>query len=375
MVGDKRELHKRICTHLLVWATGLALLVFVFPKVLGFFMPLLVAWVIALIANPMVHFLEDRIKIMRKHGSFIVIVFVIAVVVAILYLIVWLIVSQASSLVGELPTLYETMTGNLQDSLSNLHQKYHIIPENLQSVIDTNDNKINDYILALLNSLQESPISAVGSVASSLIDWFVLLILTVMMSYFFVADREKLHEFIVTHTPDMLKKSVSIIWNTVVRALGGYLKACFMIMGVMFVILWIFFISLGVSHSLLIALITAVLDFLPFIGTGTVLMPWAVYSIITGEYVKAAVLVAAYFVTLLTRRLLEPKLVGDSIGMSPFLTLLSMFIGYRLIGMLGLIVGIPAAMILQVFYENGLFDRTIRGIRILAEDISEYQKY
>lgn len=375
MEKDKVELHKRICTHLFLWALGLLFLVFVFPKLLQFFMPLIIAWIIALIANPMVHFLESRIKIMRKHGSFIVIVFVIAVVVAIIYLLIWLIVSQASSLVEELPSMYETIVSNLQESLGALHKKYHIIPENIQSIINTKDNKINDYILALLNSLQQSPISAVGSVASSLIDWFVLLILTVMMSYFFVADREKLQKFIVDHVPSVIKQSCSIVWNTVVKALGGYLKACFMIMIVMFVILWIFFISLGVNHSLLIALITAILDFLPFIGTGTVLMPWAVYSIITGEYVKAVILVVAYFVTMLTRRLLEPKLVGDSIGMSPFLTLLSMFIGYRLIGMLGLIVGIPVAMILQVFYENGLFERTVRGIRILANDISDYQKY
>lgn len=375
MREDNSDLHKRICIHLLLWVLGIAFMVFVFPNVFKFFMPLLIAWIIALIANPMVHFLENRIKIMRKHGSFIVIVFVIGVVVAVIYILLWLIISQISSLVGELPALYETIVANLQDSLGALHQKYHIIPENLQSIIDNNDNKINDYILALLNSLQESPISAVGSVASSLIDWFVLLILTVMLSYFFVADSDKIRKFILGHTPDVIKQSFSKVWNTVVKAIGGYLKACFMIMGVMFVILWIFFISLGINHSLPIAFITALLDFLPFIGTGTVLMPWAVYSVITGEYVKAIVLVAAYFVTMLTRRLLEPKLVGDSIGMSPFLTLFSMFVGYRMIGMLGLIVGIPAAMVIQMFYEEGMFERTIRGIRILAKDISEYQKF
>lgn len=78
---------------------------------------------------------------------------------------------------------------------------------------------------------------------------------------------------------------------------------------------------------------------------------------------------------MLIRRLLEPKLVGDSVGMSPFLTLVSMFIGYRLIGMLGLIVGIPVGMILKEFYDEGLFDNTIKGIKMLAGDINEYRKY
>ena len=107
-----------------------------------------------------------------------------------------------------------------------------------------------------------------------------------------------------------------------------------------------------IEYAGLIAMITAVLDFLPFVGTGTVLMPWAVYNIITGGYRDAVFLIAAYFITLIVRRLLEPKLVGDSVGMSPFLTLISMFIGYRLIGMLGLIVGIPVGMIIQVLLQK-----------------------
>lgn len=104
-------------------------------------------------------------------------------------------------------------------------------------------------------------------------------------------------------------------------------------------------------------------------------MPWAAYSVITGAYLKAAALMLSYFITMLVRRLLEPKLVGDSVGMSPFLTLLSMFIGYRIMGMLGLIVGIPVGMILKEFYEKGIFDNTINGIKILANDINEYRKY
>lgn len=95
----------------------------------------------------------------------------------------------------------------------------------------------------------------------------------------------------------------------------------------------------------------------------------------TGDYLSVVVLVITYFVSLLAHRLLEPKLVSDNIGMSPFATLLSMFIGYRLIGMLGLIVGIPVGMIVVAFVEQGIFDSQIRGIRILLDDWNEYRKY
>ena len=160
------------------------------------------------------------------------------------------------------------------------------------------------------------------------------------------------------------------------RALAGYIKACFQIMIVVFVILWIIFgLILHVKYSSLLALLTAFLDFLPFLGTGIIITPWAIYCLITGEYLNVVILAIAYVICLLVHRLLEPKLVGDSVGMSPFATLLSMFIGYRLIGMLGLILGIPVGMVLIAFKEKGMFDRFFNGIKILATDINEYRKY
>ena len=122
-------------------------------------------------------------------------------------------------------------------------------------------------------------------------------------------------------------------------------------------------------------MVTAFLDFLPFLGTGIIITPWAIYCALTGDYLSVVVLVITYFVSLLAHRLLEPKLVSDNIGMSPFATLLSMFIGYRLIGVLGLIVGIPVGMIVVAFVEQGIFDSQIRGIRILLDDWNEYRKY
>ena len=235
--------------------------------------------------------------------------------------------------------------------------------------------QLNEYILTALKSLKSSPVSTVGNVASSLIDFFVLLILTLMMTYFFVADHDSIKEAVEKHTPDSIKKGWQMVKDIIVKAIGGYLKACFQIMIVIFAILFIIFLLMGQKYAALIAFITAFLDFLPFVGTGTVLTPWAVYCVITGNYSSALILVGAYFITLFVHRILEPKLIGDSVGMSPFLTLISMFIFYRLIGMLGLIIGIPVGMVLQAFYEGGVFDNTIRGIKILVRDINQYRKF
>ena len=349
--------------------------VFIVPPLFKLFLPLIVAWLIAMLANPLVRFLENKIKIMRKHGTVIVIVVVLALICATIYGIICFTAVQVSSLVGELPELYQSVVNNLQSAMSSLHDKFNIIPADIQSMFGKRNMQLNEYILTALKSLKSSPVSTVGNVASSLIDFFVLLILTLMMTYFFVADHDSIKEAVEKHTPDSIKKGWQMVKDIIVKAIGGYLKACFQIMIVIFAILFIIFLLMGQKYAALIAFITAFLDFLPFVGTGTVLTPWAVYCVITGNYSSALILVGAYFITLFVHRILEPKLIGDSVGMSPFLTLISMFIFYRLIGMLGLIIGIPVGMVLQAFYEGGVFDNTIRGIKILVRDINQYRKF
>lgn len=377
-MGDegKRELHKKICVDLLVSTITVLLVLLCGPKLLQFFMPLLIAWIIASIANPMVGFLEDKIKIMRKHGSAIVIVFVLLLVGGLLFLIVKVTAQQVFSFLEDLPEIYTQIMADLQDSLESLHKTFKFIPGDLQEVLNKASSKFNDIIPSFLNSLSDSAFSTVGSVASSVIDGFVLSILTLMLSYFFVTKRAWIKNEVRQLIPKGIKNFWDMAMDACFRALAGYVKACFKIMIVVFIILWIIFgLILHAKYSSLLALLTAFLDFLPFLGTGIIITPWAIYCMITGEYLKVVILAIAYIICLLAHRLLEPKLVGDSVGMSPFATLISMFIGYRLIGMLGLILGIPVGMVLIAFKEKGMFDKFINGIKILANDINEYRKY
>lgn len=373
MQMDKRELHKRILVNLGVTLLWILLIIICGPWLLRFFRPVIIAWIIAMVTNPLVSFLEKRIKLMRKHGSAIVILLALILVAAILTLLVWWIYSEVSGWVVGLPDLYQTIMNNLQEVLTPLHERFSFLPDRLEAFLS--GEKINEYIVSALDSLKTSPIQMAGGVAGSIIDGLVMSILTLLLAYYFVVDKDKLSQWIHGHTSKRMEEVWEMMKRIFINAVGGYLKACFKIMFIMFFILLVFFLALGVDYAVVIALIVAVLDFLPFIGTGTILWPWAVYSVLMGRYVQGMVLVIAYFVTLIIRRLIEPKLVGDSIGISPFLTLISMFIGYRFIGMLGLIVGIPIGMLLKGLIDAGVFESQIRGIKILAEDIREYRKY
>lgn len=376
---DQRDLHRRILVDLSVALAGILLLIFVVPPLVRFLMPLIVAWIVAMIANPIIHFLEKRIKLMRKHGSALVIILVLAALIAAFYGLAVLVATQFSSWVTELPEVYDSVTRNLQHLFQSLHQKYNIIPADVKLAFDQRENVLDDYIQktidGLLKMVNSGSLSKVSSLASSLMDFLVYAILTILASYFMTVEKDHFTKLLQEKTPEGIQR----IWNKIrkifIRAIGGYFKAHFQIMIVIFFITVIPFAFMGISYSGLLAAVIAIVDFLPFFGAGTVLVPWALYRLVTGSYTYAAILAVIYVVVLIVRQALEPKLIGDSIGASPFETLVFMLVGYRLAGMLGLIIGIPVGMILMECYREGMFDSYIRGIKILAHDINEYRKY
>lgn len=144
-------------------------------------------------------------------------------------------------------------------------------------------------------------------------------------------------KLVPTDTAEQLK----LVWNRLTYALGGYFRAQFKIMGIVGIILFVGFLVMRIEYAVFLALIIAVLDFLPMLGTGTVMIPWALYLVLCGNLPLAAGLVILYAVTQVTRQLIQPKMVSDSIGIDTLTTLVFMFIGWRAAGLIGMIVAVP----------------------------------
>lgn len=379
MQEDRKELHRRICVNIGLALAFILFVIFVLPHILRFFAPLIVAWVVAMIANPVIRFLEKRIKIMRKHGTALMIVLVLLAVCALIYGLCAVTFNQISSLLKELPGIYASVTENIQEVFQSLHARWHIIPADIHEVFSDRETAANDYIMTALNgmmdSLNKGAFSKMGSVASSVADFIVYTVLTILASYFMTVEKDNISRALREKMPLEVESFWCRVKDICRQAIGGYFKAHFQIMVVIFFITVIPFAIMGISYSSLLAVLIAVVDFLPFFGAGTILIPWAVYELITGSYRYAVILFVLYFVIMVVRQLLEPKLIGDSIGISSFEILIFMLIGYRLCGMLGLILSIPAGMVVMACYREGMFDSYIRGIKILVQDINEYRKY
>lgn len=353
---------------------GVLLALLLLPRVLVYFLPFVVGWIIAAIASPFVRFFEEKVKIKRKAGSAFVIVAVIAFVVLILYLICAVLVQETASLIEALPDMWESAEGDFEQIGQRLSIILKKLPGGMQSTIDNIGNDMNTYVGDLLGKLSSPTIAAVGSFAKRLPSVIIGVIMALLSAYFFVADKKNIQIWLRNHTPGVVQKWFSMIRGSFMMAVGGYLKAQLKIEFWMYLFLVIGLSVLKVNYALLIALGIAVLDFLPFFGTGTIMVPWAIIKILSADYKMAIGLLILWGVGQLGRQLIQPKIVGDSVGMEPLPTLFLLYIGYKTGGVLGMVLAVPIGLIVYALYTEGAFETTTKSIRILAEGINRFRK-
>ena len=348
---------------------GTLLFLYLGYKLLGFFMPFVIGWFIAYIASPVVNWLEKRVKIVKKLGSVIMIVGVLAAVCFIIYFIISTLWKEISFLIQDMPGMYRDLESGLSQIGNSMEGVFGKLPDGVQEGWHTMVANFDEMMGELMSRISEPTVSAAGRFAKSIPSVLVATIVTFISAYFFIAEREDVIRWSKKVAPDALVSRMTMVMDNLKFAVGGYLKAQLKIMVVVYIILVVGFIILNIHFSFLLGLLIALLDFLPFFGTGTALIPWAIYQFFMGNYKLVVGLVILYAVTQLVRQLIQPKLVGDSMGLRPLLTLFLLYTGYKIGGVFGMIFAVPIGMIVINLYKAGAFDYMLDDIKILAEGI------
>ena len=343
-------------------------------KLMRFFMPFVLGWILAWIANPMVCWLEKHVKIVKKLGSAIIIILVLGSVVGLLYLAISKLVQEVVSLIQNAPALYlslEQETTQLGNKFAGISK---LLPEQFRNELGNVFAGLKDSIGEWIGTLSAPTVEAAGQIAKKVPSVFIGSIVMIVSAYFFVADRENVLAWAKKVAPEAIESRMTMVMDTLRVAVGGYFKAQFQIMAVLTSILLAGFWILGIEYAILLAILIAFLDFLPFFGTAVTLLPWAAYAVIDGQYKVAIGLVILYVVTQVTRQLIQPKLVGDRVGLKPLPTLFFLYLGYKVGSVLGLIFAVPVGMILINMYEAGAFDYILDDVKILVKGILELRK-
>ncbi len=277
----------KVLLNLTIAAAILLFAVFLLPKLIIFFMPFVIGYLIALIASPMVRFFEEKLKIRRKAGTAFVIIAVIALVVLGIYLIGAKLIEEAIGFAEALPQMWSNIEVEIQKIGENLEVLYSRLPDNVQDAISSVTDTLSSYVGEVVGGIGTPTIAAVGNFAKQLPTVLIGMIMTLLSAYFFVAEKHTLSGFVERYMPKSLKQRYLLIKRSLSRAVGGYLKAQLRIEVWMYLLLVLGFALLQIDYALLIALGVAFLDFLPFFGTGTVLVPWAVVKILSSDYKMA----------------------------------------------------------------------------------------
>lgn len=359
----------------LVYVIGIiGIFIYIVPRVLQFFSPFVVGFLLSLLANPVVHFLEKRINMKRKYGSVLMILAVIGAIAGVCYGLICALIRGLSDFMDYIPILYQDASAELTKAALQLQGILNRLPLKEDVDFTSFGESLGLFMTEVMTGMEGNSVAAVTDAAKSLPNILVGIIVGVLATYFFIADHDKLADSVRKNLPFLFNGHFTVIYQELLHVVGGYFKAQFKIMGVMYVLLAVGLMIIGVKYSWIWAAGIAFLDMLPVFGTGAVLWPWTAIKLLSGNYGTAVGMLVLYAVCQVTHQLVQPKLIGDSVGMNPFATLFFMFIGYKVKGVLGMIIAIPVGMILIELYTLGAFDTAIWCVKEVVKDFNEFRR-
>lgn len=318
---------------------------FVFPLLIPFFIALLIA---SLIKKP-VSYLKKKAHLPQKLTAA---AFVLLIIGA-LSLIAYFLLSRACREIVSLTDSVGQFIGRLKndpdfagemiEKINSFFPLWDLRPRLTELWLDI-DASLEALLMSLMEKLSGSVLPFITGAVTFVPDALLFVFVTAFSAFYLTVDGNTMKTRITALMPEKAAAKCAVIWTRGKETVGSFAKAYTLIMAITFTELFVAFSVIGIRYAFLIAMFTAIIDILPVLGTGTVLIPWASFLLIRGDTKAGISLLVIYAVITLVRELIEPRIVGGSIGISPFASLASMYIGLRLFGAVGLLV-CPLAVI------------------------------
>ena len=329
----------------LVLALGYVSLQFVLPLL----MPFVLAFLIAYMLRRPIRFFSRVFHVPKGLAAVLLVVLTYGAIGLLLALAGIRITATIASLVQQIPSIYNNyILPDLTDLFTWLEDLLARLDPSLMSALEELQTQLLNMLWQLVSSLSGllmGGVSFATSLATSL--------LMVISTFFIAIDYEKIVKFVLGclrgHTRDVILQIKSYVVGTLFVCIRSYA----LIMFITFVELSIGLSVIRVERAMLVALLIAIFDILPVLGTGGIMIPWAILTALGGNVPRALALLVVYVIITIIRNIIEPRIVGKQIGLHPVLTLMSMFVGTHLFGVVGLF-GLPILLsLLRYLNDNG----------------------
>lgn len=346
------EKQKAVIVHCIFIFIVLILIYVGIKYVFPLLMPFIIGIIIAMAFRNLIDLIESKTSVKRTFISIFVLLLFYSLIGFIISLIGVKVFNFISSLFYGLPTLYkDTLLPALQIVTDDIANKFPSIKPNVDDFI----NNIDQSVFNFISNISTTVVGAVTGIASSLPTLLIKLIFTIVSSFFFTIDYYRIAHFINGQIKDEKEQMIKNLKENVIGSLAKFLKAYTAIISITFFELSIGFWIIGVPTPFLFGAVVAIIDIMPILGTGAVLIPWSIIAFIMGNTKVGVGMLVLYIVITIVRQILEPKIVGQQIGLHPIVTLILMYVGAQLMGVLGLLIlPIIATIVVKLDKEGSI---------------------
>lgn len=374
MAGVPKK-YEKACVNLIIALSVVLGCIFVVPKIMLLFMPFIIGGVLAALANPLVRFFEKRFRIRRKAGSALVIVSVIGGICFLIYFLANYLIGKMLALLQVLPEMWSDMEVEFIGFTRKWSGMIDNLPEEVVAKMTELGQSMEEETGVLIGKLSMSSADAVGKLATNIPGLVIAVVMCLLSAYFFVAEKDYVTTFMRSIVPVQWKERSLLLKQITIDVIAGYLKAQLKIGIWVYLVIMVGLLLLKVQYGYFVAIPIAFLDMMPILGTGTVLLPWAIFKILSGDYAYALGLMIVWGVSQLVRQIIQPKVIGDSMGVAAIPSLILLYVGYKLAGVTGMIVAVPLGNLILAMNDVGFFDNSKHSIYILWHGFNEFRQF
>ncbi len=352
----QKNKHFRILLVVAYTAIAIIAVWLILRYLIPWFAPFILAFATAAVIEPAISCCTDNFHFKRGFAAFVCSVLTLFSFTGISVLLISRAIYEITAFAKELPTVLNNMPDIYQIVNEKIYNFITAAPLDVQTyltdAVDSVFAKLSELPVALSSKLLDFVSSAISFAPNA-----ILFIATYAISVIFISiSFPDIKKFIIRQIPYKAHAKLREIKNGLLATMGQWLRAELILMFITFIELTVFFMILGIDYAALLAVVTALVDALPVLGVGTVLIPWAIVELLLGNGRLAVSLVVIYCAVVIIRSFLEPKILGSHIGLPPVVTLIAVYVGYACAGIFGMIMFPVAIIILKQFNDLGYID-------------------
>lgn len=349
----------------ILYAAVVILLCYIGLRIAGLIWPFLLALVLVACINPLVRLIHRKLKINIKLVSVIFLVMLYAGIGSLLFFICARVIFFLQDVFSQLPVYYsETLSPALSNVTEQLENWLSNIPAEQRENLESIGESLSSALANLISNVSNWGIGFVADLIGGIPNLLISIVFAILLSFFISLQYDKVKAFLKAQLPSKASEKINELKDLCRNTVLKYLRALLILMACTFVELSIGFLILGLDNPFGKAAMIAVFDALPVFGTGGIMIPWIILELLQGNFSMAVGLAILYVIVTVIRNLIEPKVVGDQLGLNSVVSLISIYLGYRLLGVIGMILFPILAQILVALHQNG----TIRLYRDHKKD-------